>query len=226
MSDLQPLKLVALSSEPDESLIPPLEQVVIYCKILSHICKVELQQLPKESFSVQSCPAPDHKDLDEGIARKGFDFLGRYMHGPSEIIVILFIHRIKEFSARHGFYPADVTKIVLIHELGHFVTHLGTISGLDWADFSTSEAAEKEVFAQESTHLFLRVAGYGHLVNVFDSMSHLCPKEYDAWRQAWNQRQKSKDGDFTGVLEDFRTKTRLKRPPAINREDSIDKEDI
>lgn len=222
MSDLHPLKLVALASESDEPLIPPLEQVVIFSRILGHICELQPERLPKEPFKTQPCPSPDLKDLDEGIASKGLDFLGRYEYGPSEIVVILFICRIKEFSAKHGFHPEDVTQIVLIHELAHFVTHLGTNSGLLWVDFCESTREEKEAFAQEATHLLLRVAGYGHLVHVFDSLSHLCPCKYNTWRQTWKQRQQSKNNDCEAVLGDFRQRILLKRPPAISRDDSID----
>jgi hypothetical protein len=227
MCDLRPFKLMALDADPNDPLIPPLEQVVIFCRILGHICKLEPERLPKEPFKAQPCPSPDLKDLDEGIASKGIDFLGRYKYESSEIVVILFIRRIKEFSAEHCFHPQDVTKIVLIHELAHFVTHLGTDSGRYWADFSerTSTFEEKEAFAQEATHLLLRMAGYDHLVHVFDSLSHLCSQEYNDWRRTWKQPQKSKNNNFDGVLEDLREKIRDKRPQPINREDSGDMED-
>lgn len=68
MNDLHSLKLVALEPLPDEPLIPPLEQVVIFCRILGHICGLEPERLPKESFMAQPCPSPDAKDLEEGIA--------------------------------------------------------------------------------------------------------------------------------------------------------------
>ena len=55
----------------------------------------------------------------------------------------------------------DVTRIVLIHELAHFVTLLGTISGALWVGTPEEGCSEKEDVAQDATRLLLRVAGYG-----------------------------------------------------------------
>jgi hypothetical protein len=201
MNDFHPLNLVAFASEPAEPLIPPLEQVVIFATMLGYICKLKPQRLPGKPFGFQPCPFPDPENLDEGFGIKGIDFLGEYQ--PSEVIVTLFICRIREFSAKHGFHPEDVTKIVLIHELAHYVTHLGiSDTGACW-DFCGAKSESKEDFAQEATHLLLRVAGYGHLVQVFDALSHLCPPKYDTWRTRWQQQLKSKN-KLDAVLEVFR----------------------
>lgn len=177
MSDPLPLNLVALASKIDEPWVPPLEQAVIFTKILGCICALEPQQLAKKPFEHHPCPFPDPEDLDEGVASKGIDFLGLYEHGSGEITVTLFICRIMKFCARHGFHLDDVVKIVLIHELAHFVTHLGrSQSGAFWQNFCEATSEEKEEFAQEATHLLLKVAGYGHLVHVFDSLSTHCPE--------------------------------------------------
>jgi hypothetical protein len=203
MSDLNPLKLVALASKADEPLIPPLEQVVIFTKMLAYICELKLQHIPEKPFKRFPCPSPD-QDLDRGIEENGIDFLGRYEHGAEEITVKLHICRIVRFCARHGFNREDVIKIVLIHELAHFVTHLGTKeSEAYWEDFWKPDSGEKEEFAQEATHLLLRVAGYGHLVNVFDALSHLCPPRYNTWRQKWEGHLKKKN-TLDSILKDFR----------------------
>jgi hypothetical protein len=198
MSDLNPLKLVALSSKADESLIPPLQQVVIFTRMLAYICELELQHLPEKPFKRIPCAPSDREDLDEGVGSKGIDFLGLYESAEGR--VTLNVCRIRKFSFRHALHLDDAVKIVLIHELAHYVTHLGTNSGAYWEDFWKADSREKEEFAQDATHLLLRVAGYGHLVNVFDSLSHLCPKEYNSWRQTWKQRRKSKHSDLSGVL--------------------------
>jgi hypothetical protein len=83
MSDLKPLKLVALASKAEESLIPPLELVVIFIETLRYICELEPQLLPEKPFKRLPCPPRDPEDLDEGIGSKGIDFLGRYEHRPS-----------------------------------------------------------------------------------------------------------------------------------------------
>src|ERR1700730_11647909 len=143
MSDLKPFKLIALASRADESLIPPLEQGVIFSRMFGYICELELQLLPEEPFEQLPCASPDLEDVDDGILSKGIDFLGRYEHGASEITVTLNICRITRFSARHGFHPEDVVKIVLLHELAHFVTHLGTASGEHWEDFGKATSEQK-----------------------------------------------------------------------------------
>ena len=50
MSDPLSLNLVALATKIDEPLIPPLEQVVIFTKILGHICDFEPPRLPEKCF--------------------------------------------------------------------------------------------------------------------------------------------------------------------------------
>jgi hypothetical protein len=211
------LNLVALVSKSDEPLIPPLEQVLIFTKMLGHICELEPQQLPKESFDPQPCPRTDPEDLDEGIESKGIDFLGRYEYGLKEVVVILHICRIVKFCARHRFDREDVIKIVLIHELAHFVTHLGeSTCGKFWGGFCTAESETKEEFAQEATHLLLRVAGYGHLVHVFDAASHLCPQKYNTWRKKWEAQVKTED-TLDGISSDFRARI-LKLRPCFDRD--------
>jgi hypothetical protein len=231
MSDLKPLKLVALSSKADEPLIPPLQQVDIFINSLGYICELKPQRLPKESFDPRPCPSPDLEDIDEGIGTKGIDFLGRYQYGQDNITITLDICRIMRLCARHGFHPEDVVKIVLTHELAHFVTHLGlSNAGAFWEAFGKEDREkekkeeEEEEFAQEATHLLLRVAGYGHLVNVFDTVSHLCPPKYNIWRKAWKERPK-KSNDFGVVLCAFRMRVLEKREPT-NREEVMDLQGI
>jgi hypothetical protein len=224
MSDLKRLKLVACASEADEPLIPPLQQVDIFINSLGYISALEPQRQPKEPFERQPCPISMEENLDGGIEADGIDFLGRYEYGQDGITVTLNICRIMHFSARHGFQAEDVVKIVLIHELAHFVTHLGTAFGNYWEDFGKATPEQKEDFAQESTHLLLRVAGYGHLVNVFDAVSHLCPTKYNIWRKAWKERPK-KNNDLGVVLCDFRWRVFKKRDPT-DTEDVMDLQGI
>jgi hypothetical protein len=125
--------------------------------------------------------------------------------------------------ATQGFNREDVGKIVLIHELAHFVTHLGTISGTYWDAFSKEESDKKEDVAQEATHLLLRIAGYGHLVQVFDALSQLCPAKYDTWRKTWAEQLKNKE-TLDSILRKFRMGLLKLREPT-NRVSSIDMEE-
>jgi hypothetical protein len=195
--------LVALASKIDQPLIPPLKQVVIFSRMLGHICELEAQRLPKEPFERLPCRISNDEELDKGIEENGIDFLGCYEHGSNEIAVILNICRIMKFSARHGFHPEDAVKIVLIDELAHLVTNFGTASGVYWEKFCDARSEKKEDLAQEAAHLLLRVGGYGHLVNVFDSLSYLCPAKYNTWRKTWKGQLKSKK-NLDAVLKEFR----------------------
>jgi hypothetical protein len=203
------LNLVALVTEMDKPLIPPLERVVIFTKILGHICDLEPQQLPENSFVPGPCP-PSDLDLDEGLADESIDFLGLYE--PAKCLVTLQVCRIRNIAFRHGFHIEDVIKVVLIHELAHFVTHLGMSKcQLYWEGFCDAKSETLEDFAQEATHLVLRVAGYDHLVHVFDSLSHLCPPKYDIWRETWERQLKNKD-KLDAVLNEFRGRILEQRP--------------
>lgn len=77
MSDPQPLKLVALVSETDTPLIPPLQQVIIFIYNLGFICEVEPKRLPKEPFELSICSYGGSEDSDGGIAGGGIDALGQ-----------------------------------------------------------------------------------------------------------------------------------------------------
>jgi hypothetical protein len=211
MSNFPPLQLVALASKADESLVPPPEQVTIFTGMLGYICKLKPQSLPERPFKRLPCPSSVLGDLNEGLASKGIDFLGLYECGANEITVTLYICRILKFCAVFGFEREDAVKIVLIHELAHFVTHLGTASGAYWDAFSKEDSSKKEDVAQEATHLLLRVAGYGHLIQVFDALSQLCPSKYDSWRTTW-QDQLKRGASLDSTLSEFRTRLQVLRP--------------
>jgi hypothetical protein len=223
MSDPESLKLVAFASKADEPLIPPLEQVVILSRMLGYICELKLQHLPEKPFKRLPCPSPDPDDLDEGVESQGFDFLGRYENGPNIIKATLNICRIVRFCARHGLHREDVIKIVLIHELAHFVTHSGMDSGVYWEDFGKATPEQKEDFAQEATHLLLRVAGYNQLLLVFDNMSNHFDKKYGKWRETWKRQLKNND-NLDAVLRHFRA-TILKPRAPIGKNGLLEDED-
>jgi hypothetical protein len=217
MSDLHLLKLVALAPKSDEPFIPPLQQVVIFISNLGYICGLEPQLVPNEAFELSHCSSGDSEQSDGGIGIGGIDALGRYDSG--KVVVILDFGRIAKLCATHGFHREDVVKVVLIHELAHFVTHLGTNSGACWEGFCDEESEKKEDAAQESTHLLLRVAGYGHLVQVFDALSQLCPSKYNTWRNTWDGQLKSKE-TLDSILRKFPASILDLRPKPTIREDS------
>lgn len=201
MSDPRPLKLKALTWKSDMPWIPPLEQVIIFTKILGYICDREPQWLPKKTFSRRPCVPSEAEEVDEGILRDGIDFLGQY--DPNETMVTLNMCRIRRYALKHGFHFEDVITIVLVHELAHFVTHLAeSTCGAYWEEFGSAESETVEQFAQEATHLTLRAAGFGHLVHVFDSSSNHCPSKYHTWRKTW----KSCKNELGAAVQDFRVR--------------------
>jgi hypothetical protein len=203
MSDLHDLKLLASVPKSGEPFIPPLQQVVIFINNLGYICGLDPQWEPKEPFEISPCSSDNFEDSDGGIRIGGIDALGQY--DSKKISVSLNFCRIARLCATQGFNREDVATIVLTHELAHFVTHIGTNSGAYWDCFCKAKSKEKEDFAQEATHLLLRVGGYGHLVQVFGALSQLCPPKYDIWRQTWKTQIKSKNSLET-ILTAFRDK--------------------
>lgn len=190
-----PLKLLALASSLDRQWIPPLEQVSILITGLSHICGLEKpENLPEREFAIKPCPKRAVEDIDEGVLAHGIDFLGLYSLEPAgaktdETTITLFMCRIRRFAARHGLHFEDVIRITLIHELGHFVTHVGKSACPEcWVAFETADPKHVESAAQQATHLYLRVAGYGQLIQVFDTVSSHCPDIYNDWREKWKKQ--------------------------------------
>ena len=210
----KPLKLIALASKLDHQWAPPLEQVSIFITGLSHICDLEKpENLPERGFAIKPCPKRDIEDIDEGIREKGIDFLGLYSSTPASVEITLFMCRIRRFAARYGFHFEDVIKITLIHELAHFVTHLGrSVDPECWVAFGNAEPKHVETTAQQATHLYLRVAGYGQLVQVFDSVSHHCPEIYNDWREKWEKQTRTSglralgsNSNFGAAIKGFRS---------------------
>lgn len=200
MGTSRPLRLIALATNLDRLWVPQLEQALIIITGLSHICDLEKpENLPQKNFRIKPCPRPDIEDLGE----EGIDFFGRY--DPEEREVTLKICRMRRFATRYGFHFEDVLTIVMIHELAHFVTHLGKADSSEcWVEFGKSEPGTVEDIAQQATNLYLRVASYGQLVQVFDSLSNYCPKKYNTWQDKWKEHFKGRDGSFKTAIRDFR----------------------
>jgi hypothetical protein len=194
-------------------------------KGLLHICNLgEPANLPRKGFTFRPCPRREAEDLDEDVLIKGIDVFGQY--DPTESLITLCMCRMRRFATRHGFQFEDVVTIVLIHELAHFVTHRGKSGDCEsWAifeanDSETEEESKKviEDMAQQATHLYLRVARYGRLVQVFDSLSNDSPDRYKAWRHEWKNQTKppTSKNYLNKALEAFQGKLaeeRKKRPP-------------
>jgi hypothetical protein len=221
MSAPHPLKLVALAPKSDESLIPPQQQVVIFITNLGYICDLKPERLPTEHFEISLCSSDNVEDTDGEIGTEGIDALGQY--DSQQIVVTLNFCRIARLCATQGFNREDVGKIVLMHELAHFVSIFGTNSGALWGSSDEEDSTEKEDVAQEATHLLLRIAGHGHLVQVFDALSQLCPAKYDNWRKTWAEQVKCKE-TIDSILKQFQARL-LKLRKSRNRRSSIDMED-
>jgi hypothetical protein len=206
MDASKPLRLMALATNLDRLWVPQLKQVLIIITGLSQICDLEKpENLPKKNFRIKPCPRSDIEDVDEGVLTNGIDFFGQY--DPDKMEVTLQICRMRRFATRHGFHLEDVLTIVVIHELAHFVTHLGkSDSSKCWVEFGKSEPETVEDIAQQATNLYLRVASYGQLVQVFYSLSDYCPEKYNTWRDTWKEHFKNKDSSFETALRNFRQK--------------------
>lgn len=223
MSSSSPLRLKALATELDRPWTPQLEQVKMLIMGLSHICQLRKpQNLPDKPFVIEPCPESSIEDVDEGVKKDGIDFFGLYsIAEKAETTVTLFMCRIRQFAGRYGFHFQDVVTIVLIHELAHFVTHCGRSKDRDcWAEFfgEKSRTEDVEGKAQQATHLYLRTAKYGNLVQVFDRFSNHCPPDYRRWRCEWEKQirihasePKDSRNYLQPVLEAFRNDLAAKR---------------
>lgn len=201
------LRLIAFATKFDLPWVPQLEQANILITGLSHICALEHPELPDHPFVIEPCRENDIEDVDEGVDREGIDFLGQYsLNEKNETTVTLNMCRIRRFANRHGFQSEDVIKIVLLHELAHLVTHRGRSQCPKcWVAFDAAASEQKETMAQQATHLYLRVAGYGQLVHVFSEVSHRCPLKYNDWPGKWKQSTKGlANQSFDRALQDFR----------------------
>ncbi len=226
MSSPSPLRLKALATKLDRPWVPQLEQANILIKGLSHICALDQPEIvPDQPFVVEPCREDDIEDVDEGLERDGIDFLGQYaFNEKNETTVTLNMCRIRRLTTRHGFHFEDVVKIVLLHELAHFVTHRGkSLCPECWVAFEAASSEQKESIAQQATHLYLRVAGYGQLVQVFHEVSHDCPLKYNDWMNKWKRSTRGFAAEsFKMALQQFRAELFASR----KKEWVPDKEDI
>lgn len=230
MGRIPQLQLRALVTSFDRLWVPQLEQTNLLIKGLSHICNLEEPaNLPKKGFAFRPCPRPEVEDLDEDVLNEGIDVFGKYH--PTKSLITLCMCRMRRFATRHGFQFEDVITIVLIHELAHFVTHRGKSNRSDcWEDFEKATPEVIENMAQQATHLYLRVAGYGRLVQVFDSLSNHCPDKYKTWWGEWKRQIKIQGSNprnssnyLHAVLEAFQNDLAAKRKEhARQREDMLD----
>ena len=68
----------------------------------------------------------DWRYSERGGLSKGTDTLGEYLYQPPNIIITLFDVSIYMYAAFRKLEAALVAKVVLIHEIAHSVTHLGS----------------------------------------------------------------------------------------------------
>jgi hypothetical protein len=80
-----------------------------------------------------------------------------------------------------------------------------------WEDFEKATPDDVEGLAQKVTHLYLRVAGYGNLVIVFDCLSRHSPPRYNSWRDTWKKHSKNKDSSFGTAIRAFQHELREER---------------
>lgn len=124
------------------------------------------------------------------IEAEGVDALGLYIAhasaktGPFSPYIV--IDKIKCANTANGLAvnPADIEIIVRIHELSHYVSHLGKgiLSGKIWNNFHNSDPAKKEKVAQGLTYLWILKFGSEGLLEAFQKLSDNCPDPYRQWQ--------------------------------------------
>ena len=142
----------------------------------------------------------------EVFKEKGFEALGTYHALEADPFITLYRNAIQEYSQEHDLDPNLVTKVVLIHELAHYITHLGNapVGGI-WKNFSNASQNDKEGTAQVATWLFLRKYGHNDEMTVFNKITSTAPPEYKKWKN-WSLLRSPATNSFDCDRHSFKCK--------------------
>jgi len=173
-----------------------------------HCCEVALSEIcglerPDEENTIPVRMSEETND------KKGFEIWGEYscLKDASSVksfrpFISIYHLKIAEDSRKNGLEPGLVAQVVLIHEIAHYVTHLGKgDDGKIWKDFTSEAKGNKEGAAQAATWLYLRKHRKSDALYVFDCLTENAPAEYQGWKE-W-KNWKIEDPDSSSLEKDI-----------------------
>jgi hypothetical protein len=141
----------------------------------------ERSPLPSDPNFVASNDTHESLD-DDGL-------LGLYHSSTSRIAI--FLDNCSKVAVHIGQPPDLIARKVLLHELGHLVSHLGVFKGtcsvcseeasFNWTDFAGSAAELKEHFAQLGTYLAIYDLNSKDLESAMAELSKHQSPRYRSW---------------------------------------------
>lgn len=139
-----------------------------------------------------------------------FDALGMYFaeDGVVRARAELYWARIAAFSARSKPMTTQVTaeavaKVVMLHELAHYVTHQGCYEGRHWECFPSGQDVV-EIVAQVATEDVIRRLNDGRLLAAFECLLQNAPAKYSAHRKIVEKlKSEFADSKLYPHFEDF-----------------------
>ena len=142
-------------------------------------------------------------ERDNGI----FDVLGTYHRecGVVGALVELYWAKIAAHSAQEKFDIEQLAKVVMLHELAHYVTHQGcNPDGVYWKNFPSGEEVA-EVVAQMATEDVILSLGDKPLKETFDKLLEGQSRAYTGHREVRECLGKIPGKIRTRLLKDFWT---------------------
>jgi hypothetical protein len=136
-------------------------------------------------YYLDNLPPPQTEDI--------LDILGQYIpeNGIFGVRIEIYWARIAAYCIQNPtLTPSAVSAVVLIHELAHYVTHMGDDGEGHWADFSNRDHDVVEIVAQVATEEILENMANNELMEAFDELLKAQPRRYIEHRkirkEIWN----------------------------------------
>ena len=115
-----------------------------------------------------------------------FDVLGRYFpqnkEAPRAEIYWIKIAQYLRGNSRPSSSLADVSKVIMLHELAHYVTHHGKADGKDWCRFQRETTEAVEFAAQVGCEQVITARRFEGLKDAFNELCDGPPPQSDPYR--------------------------------------------
>jgi hypothetical protein len=196
-----------MTNQPEINVFDQAPQIIHQLELLmllsacGSVTRVEYAALPNLKPGIFG-------DLKDG----GFDTLGKYL--PDESTVKIDPDKCRKLDNEYGAELGSVELIVLVHELAHFVSHIGVGQPTmrSWVHFKTSKAEDLERVAQAFTYLWIRRRQDSNLMTVFAKMSEHSPRDYRQWEAELCKTEKFETAWGMATIDLWLTSSRITGP--------------